>query len=74
MKIISSQLILYFLIQFALTSDLYQLILHPQDRGAACLDGSPSGIYVHEGSNKKNLMVFFEGGGSCGSSTLSDTI
>ena len=72
MKIIH-QLIILLLISPTFTSDLYQLVLHPSDHGAACLDGSPSGIYVHEGTNKNNLMIFFEGGGSCGGMTLSET-
>ena len=65
MKIIWIQIIFYFLVSFTLTSNLYNLVLHPYDRGAACLDGSPSGIYVHEGEKKKNLMIYFEGGGFC---------
>jgi hypothetical protein len=30
-------------------TDLYKLVLVSQERGAACLDGSPPGYYVHEG-------------------------
>jgi hypothetical protein len=49
-------------------SDLYNLVLHSQTRGAACLDGSPAGMYIHEGNgiNKKKYMIYFEGGGLCG--------
>ena len=25
----------------------YKLVLHPYDRGAACLDGSPAAMYIH---------------------------
>lgn len=31
----------------AADSDLYKLVLTSQDRGAACLDGSAPGFYVH---------------------------
>ena len=57
-------------------SNLYKLVLHSKDRGAACLDGSPAGMYIHEGSgeNKNNYMIFFEGGGFCGADGLSATI
>lgn len=36
------------IISLSFTQDnLYNLVLHPQDRGAACLDGSPPGLYIH---------------------------
>jgi hypothetical protein len=45
----------------------YKLVLLPQDRGAACLDGSPSGFYINEGTgaNKTKYMIFFNSGGFC---------
>jgi hypothetical protein len=57
-------------------SDHYNFILQSQDRGAACLDGSPPGLYIHEGNgiNKTKYMIYFEGGGLCGGSTLNDTL
>lgn len=57
-------------------TDLYQLILHPHDRGAACLDGSPAGMYLHEGTgaNKNKFIIYFDSGGFCGAGSLSDTI
>lgn len=30
-------------------NSLYNLVLHPHDRGAYCLDGSPAGMYLNEG-------------------------
>ena len=50
------------------SDDLYDLVLHPHDRGAACLDGSPAGMYLHEGKgqNKNNFMIYFDSGGFCG--------
>ena len=65
MKKICLQLIFFTLISVTLSSDLYKLILQPSERGAACLDGSPAGIYVHEGGNNKNVMIYLEGGGFC---------
>jgi hypothetical protein len=56
--------------------DLYNLVLHPQVRGGACLDGSPPGLYIHlgTGSNKNKFMVYFDSGGFCGAGSLSDTL
>lgn len=53
--------------------DMYKLILLSQERGAACLDGSPAGIYMHEGTgvNKTKYLIYFNGGGFCGGPTLS---
>lgn len=50
------------------TEGLYQLHLIPQTGGAACLDGSPPGYYIHEGlgDNKHNYILVFGGGGFCG--------
>jgi hypothetical protein len=47
-----------------------------QDGGAACLDGSPPGYYLHDGfgENKNNYLIFFAGGGFCGESTLAGTL
>lgn len=52
------------------------MYLLTQDGGAACLDGSPPGFYLHEGfgENKNNYLIFFAGGGFCGDSTLAGTL
>ena len=57
-------------------SNLYDLILLSQDRGAACLDGTPPGMYLHEGTgaNKDKFLIFFNGGGFCGGKDLSSTL
>ena len=54
-------------------SDLYKLHLVSQERGAACLDGSAPGYFIHEGfgENKDNDLLVFAGGGFCGEPTLS---
>ena len=54
--------------------DLYKLVLHSQEEGAACLDGSPPGLYIHEGTEKSKFMIFFDGGGYCGGNTLDETL
>ena len=56
--------------------DSYNLVLHSMERGAVCLDGSPAGMYIHEGSglNKNKFMVYFNGGGLCYGLTLADTL
>jgi len=33
--------------------------------GARCLDGSPSGYYLREGSAPENVAIYLEGGGLC---------
>ncbi len=69
-KVISA----FILLHIALSqSDLFNLVLHPQDRGAACLDGSPPGLYIHEGTgpNKNKFMMYFDSGGFCGAGSLS---
>lgn len=55
------------------TAAMYKLVLHSQERGAACLDGSPPGFYIHEGSgiNRTKYLLYFNGGGFCGGSSLS---
>ena len=45
---------------------LYKKVTHNYDPEARCLDGSPGIIYVHEGGDTKNIMLFFLGGGACG--------
>lgn len=42
--------ILSFLVLYCVAaqqSDLFNLVLHSQERGGACLDGSPPGLYIH---------------------------
>lgn len=47
--------------------ELYTLVLQSQERGAACLDGTPPGLYYHVGSgaNKNKFMIYFNSGGFC---------
>lgn len=56
----------------ASNDELYILKLVSQERGAACLDGTPPALYIHEGSgnNKNNYIFYFKGGGFCGATTL----
>jgi hypothetical protein len=39
--------IFYIIIAAIAQSQNYTLVLHSQVRGAACLDGSPPGLYIH---------------------------
>lgn len=74
----STSLISIFLLISVISAqdNLYNLALVSQARGAACLDGSAPGIYIHEGkgANKNNYLLYFEGGGFCGEPTLAATI
>ena len=66
---------LLFLIQDCQGSP-YKRIIHSKDRGAVCLDGSPTAMYINEGSgpNKDKFLIHFKGGGFCGGLTLDQTI
>jgi hypothetical protein len=43
----------------------YKLVIHNTDPEAKCLDGSSPGLYVHEGGDPNNYLLFFVGGGFC---------
>ena len=47
-----------------------------QDRGAACLDGSPPIVFIDEGkgANKEKFMVWMIGGGTCLGLSLNQTL
>jgi hypothetical protein len=73
-KIISFALLCLCLLANSQSSN-YSLVLLPQDRGAACLDGSPVGIYVNKGSgvNATKYLLFFNGNVTCAGQNLTDT-
>ena len=48
------------------TQDEYKKVIHNYDPEAKCLDGSPAVLYVHEGGDPKNILIYFQGGGFCG--------
>ena len=52
----------------------YKKIVHNFDPEAKCLDWTPGLLYVHEGGDPKKFLIFFQGGGLCGESTLSKTL
>lgn len=60
----------------SVSADNYTLYLISQRNGASCLDGSPPGLYIHEGKNQNvdNFIVYFQGGGYCGAGNLSATL
>lgn len=43
-------IILMLLFMSVFSTNIYDLILQPHDRGAACLDGSPAAMYLNEGT------------------------
>jgi hypothetical protein len=47
-KILASVIVMLILCTFV-RADNYTLALLSQERGAACLDGSPVGLYINEG-------------------------
>jgi len=44
------------------------------DDSARCLDGSFGAYYISVGTNPKQVVMYFEGGGWCGDRDLSSTI
>ena len=52
----------------------YHKVVHKTDPDAKCLDGTPAFLYINEGGDTKNIMIYFLGGGMCGDSTLDSTL
>lgn len=52
----------------------YRKIIHNSDPKAKCLDGSSPAVYLHEGGDKKNFLIFFNGGGYCAGANLQQTL
>lgn len=50
---------------------LHKVLL--KDPGALCLDGSPGAYYILKGTAPERIIVYFEGGGWCGSTDLAST-
>lgn len=73
MKYLSLLLVFLLLITVASSASNYTLVLHSQERGASCLDGTPTGLYYHIGSgaNKNKFMLYFDSGGYCDGFTVS---
>lgn len=44
-----------------------------KDPGALCLDGSPGAYYISRGTVPERVIIYFEGGGWCGSGDLAST-
>lgn len=76
MHTLNQVLIPLLLTVLAVTDNDYSLILHPFDQGAACLDGSPAGMYIWEGvgESRKKFMLYMNGASFCGGYDLSDTL
>jgi len=43
----------------------FKKVIHNIDPNAKCIDGSPPAIYIHQGSEPSNFIIFFNGGGFC---------
>jgi hypothetical protein len=48
----------------------YKLVIHNTDPQAKCLDGSSPALFLHEGGDTKNFLIFFVGGGFCAGLTF----
>ncbi len=69
-----SLLLLFLCFSVIYSQAVYRKVIHNTDPEAKCLDGSPASLYIHEGTEKDKFLLFFNGGGFCGSLTLSDTL
>lgn len=60
----------------AKADNMFTLQLLTTDRGARCLDGSPTGLYYHEGSipNNRKFIIYMNSGGFCNGLTLEQTL
>ena len=67
-------LVLIALVDCTADPKLYQKIIHNTDPEAKCLDGSPGFVYLNEGGDTKNIMIYFLGGGMCGSTSKEATL
>lgn len=65
---------LLLLVGLSLSQDPYQRVIHSTDPEAACLDGSPPYLYYHEGTDRNNFLVHFNGDGFCQGLTLDDAL
>lgn len=59
---------------FAHSQATYKKVLNTIDPNAKCLDGSPPFFYFHQGSQPKNFLIFFIGGGICSGMDLNSAI
>lgn len=54
------------------SQNMFTLQLLSTDRGARCLDGSPAGLYYHEGTspNNRKFIIYMDSGGFCAGMTV----
>lgn len=71
---ISSAKTLCLLALLSLCLGQYKKITHQTDPEALCLDGSTPALYVHQGSQPKNILMVMMGGGACAESTLEKSL
>ena len=74
MRKISVPILLCFLIALSSTAGVYKKMIPDLDPEAKCLDGSPGGLYVHQGSEPKKFLIFLIGGGYCAKESLSGSL
>jgi hypothetical protein len=69
-----SLIVLTTLIVGSLNQGSYTKVVHNTDPEAKCLDGSPAMVYLHEGTDTKNILLHFLGGAACLGNDLSSTL
>ena len=59
-------LLIFFLFVAILAEEQpFKKIIHNTDPKAKCVDGSSPAIYLHQGNEPNNFIIFFVGGGAC---------
>lgn len=66
--------VLLLLFSLAQPAELYKKVIHNTDANAKCLDGSSPAVYLHQGSDKNKLLIYFVGGGYCMGNSLSEVL
>ena len=69
MKISVRFFFLLALLGIGISLPAYKKVTHQTDPEALCLDGSTPAIYVHQGSQPNNILMYMMGGGSCAETT-----
>lgn len=52
----------------------YKKVIHNTDPKAKCLDGSSPAVYLHQGEDKDKFLIYFQGGGYCEGTGLSQVL
>ena len=72
-RIIAAVVVISLLLAFAQAAP-YKKVIHNTDPNAKCLDGSSPAVYLHQGEEKDKFLIYFQGGGYCQGTSLSEVL